>query len=112
MKSKIKVSEKDLQREIIATLKRFPSIYWIRNNSISGKFIGRDGKIGWLNNSKKGSPDLVLCKNGLWLGIECKSTDGRVSPDQRQAEKDIERAGGKYFVVRTIQEFDKIIDCF
>ena len=47
MKSKLKVSEKDLQREIIATFKRFPSIYWIRNNSISGKFIGRDGKIGW-----------------------------------------------------------------
>ena len=35
MKSKLKVSEKDLQREIIATLKRFPSIYFNMNYLIN-----------------------------------------------------------------------------
>jgi hypothetical protein len=106
------ISEKDLQKEVIVTLKHYPSIYWIRNNSYAGKVIGRNGKVGWLNNAKKGAPDIILCKNGCWLGLELKSSDGRQSPEQKKAEEDIRQAGGHYFLIRTIQELDDIIEYY
>ena len=113
MKSKIKVSEKDLQAEAIKTLKRCRDIYIIRNNNFVGRIMRPNGTSGWINNAtSKGSPDLVLLKNGNWIGCEFKSTDGVQSKDQKKAEEFIRRCGGHYFLIKDIREFDKILDCF
>ena len=110
---KLKISEKDLQSEAIKTLKHFDNIYVIRNNNFVGKIMRPNRTSGWINNStNKGSPDLILLKNGFYIGVEFKSTDATQSKDQKKAENFIRRCGGHYFLVKTIQEFDKIIECF
>jgi len=107
-----KVSEKDLQKTILQNLKWYKDIYTIRNNSFFGSFSRPNGSKGFIQNNKKGAPDIILCKNGLWLGLEIKSTDGVQSPDQKKAEIEIRRAGGMYFIIKTIDEFNKVIECF
>ena len=110
-KQKLHYSESELQRTIIALLKYYHSVYVIRNNSFSGKIIRPNGSTGYVQNSKKGSPDLILCKNGLWIGIELKTEDGKQSPDQREAEKCIREAGGLYFIVRDVDEMEHVLNC-
>jgi hypothetical protein len=108
----MKKEEAKLQATILKNLKWYRNIYVIRNNSFAGKIMRGNGSTGYIKNSQKGAPDIILCKNGLWLGLEIKSPDGKQSPDQKIAEKEIRDAGGHYFLIKTIDEFNKIIDCF
>jgi hypothetical protein len=103
-------SEHQLQKAVLERLAWTRGVYYLRNNSISGKFIRADGSSGWVNNAKKGSPDIILCKNGLWIGLELKVPKGKQSPDQKQAEKDIRLAGGHYFIVRSLEELEAILE--
>lgn len=48
----------------------------------------------------KGVPDFILCLEGLFIAIECKSEKGRVTPHQAQHLASIRDSGGKYLVVR------------
>lgn len=46
--------------------------YILRNNSIRQQVLRRDGSKGFVVNGKPGSPDLILCVGGRFVGIECK----------------------------------------
>jgi len=109
--AKIKISEHQIQRCVLDRLAYTNNVYYVRNNSVAGKFVRADGSCGWVNNAKKGSPDIVLCKNGLWIGLEIKTLIGKQSPEQEQAEKDIRDAGGLYFIVRSVEDLEQILDC-
>lgn len=78
--------------------------YVIRNNSFGGFIQRRDGSVGRINNVKRGTPDLLLCYQGRFIGLEVKSPTGRQSPDQKIAQKAIEKAGGIYLLVRGVDE--------
>jgi|ERR1035437_1026540 outer membrane protein assembly factor BamB len=112
IKKEIKFSEQDLQRAVLQRLAYCHNVYYFRNNSVSGKFIRSNGTTGWVNNAKKGSPDIVLCKNGLWIGLELKAEDGRQSKEQQQAEKDIRNAGGHYFIIKSLNDLEAILENF
>ncbi len=105
-----KTSEHDAQKAIIEYLKYDRDVYWMRNNSFAGKIMRPDGSTGWVNNAKKGAPDIVLCKNGLWIGLEIKCRGGRQSPDQKQAEADIRKAGGQYYIIHTIDDLTFVLN--
>lgn len=111
MKLKLqKLNEHQLQKTIISYLEYRKDIYFIRNNSVAGKIVRSNGTQGWINNAKRGSPDIVLCKGGLFLGLEIKSQQGRQSEFQKQAEKDIKKVGGQYFLIRSLEDLFKIIE--
>lgn len=44
--------------------------------------------------TKSGIPDLLVCCNGYFVGIEIKATNGKPSPLQIHNLKQIEEAGG------------------
>lgn len=48
--------------------------------------------------STSGTPDILACVNGYFLGIEVKAPDGKPTELQLQKIKDIRRAGGFAFV--------------
>jgi hypothetical protein len=112
MKPKLKYSESQLQKAILHRLAWTKNIYYIRNNSYAGRIIGNDGKTWYMRNNKKGSPDIILLKNGFWLGLEIKTEEGRQSPEQKQAEKDIRKAGGHYFIIRSLEELEAVLESF
>lgn len=59
--------------------------------------------------AKPGDPDIVICLKGQFVGIEAKATNGRQSPIQAKREKEIEESGGKYYLVRSMDELEEII---
>ena len=105
----MKITEKQVQSAVITYLKYRPDVYFIRNNSIAGKIIRPNGTIGWVNNAKIGAPDIVLVKDGKFIGLELKSSNGRQSKEQKQAEKDIKHCGGIYKIVRYIDDIVELL---
>ena len=101
--------EHKLQKAIIDFLKDKEAldkdIYYIRNNSFAGKIQRPNGTSGYIKNDKKGTPDIVLCHKGCWIGVEIKAEKGKQNKHQIQAEQAIRSAGGQYFVIRSIEEF-------
>lgn len=101
--------EHKLQKAIIDYLKDKEAldkdIYYLRNNVFSGRIQRPNGTTGYIKNDKKGTPDIVLCHKGSWIGLEIKSEKGKQNIYQTQAEKAIRSAGGQYFVIRSAKEF-------
>ena len=57
----------------------------------------------------KGIPDLIMCIDGKFVGVELKVGNNTKSPAQRIQAKRIQKAGGLVYEVRTLNEFKKLI---
>lgn len=106
--------ENEIQREIMDYLDA-RKIYYVRPQA--------GGYRGGMNlKCNDGAPDLVVClpscgaeytedefEYGQFLGVEIKSHDGKQRPSQKIAQENIERCGGKYIVVRSLEKFMEVI---
>lgn len=52
----------------------------------------------------KGAPDIILVRQGRFIGIECKVGKGKQSPGQKEFQDNLEDAGGLYWLVYSIDE--------
>lgn len=71
----------------------------------------------WLHDEGlvNGVADMLLLKpNSLhgYLCIENKTRTGRQSPEQRLFQEEVEKNGGKYIIVRSLEEFTKNIEAY
>jgi len=55
----------------------------------------------------KGCPDMIALKDGIVLFIEIKVEKGRQSQYQQEFQKNIEKYGGKYLIIRGIEDLQK-----
>lgn len=83
--------------------------------NIQGAIVARGGYVIKIHGSPLmpvGTPDLLACYQGYFLGIEVKTpeTMGNVSPAQRLRLKQIEDAGGAAMVVCTVDEVTDRLD--
>ena len=89
-------SESELQTEILEWLLWSGYFAW-RNNNLAApgrKFRGLYG-----------TPDIVgILPNGLFLGIEVKSSRGIQSPHQKVFQEKSTQLGGKYILARSLQD--------
>lgn len=101
-------------------LERASKVYFFRNNSFSGRIQRYDGSSGFIKNNKRGTPDVIACfyeeytdnvtvSSGRFVGFELKTLTGKQSPDQKLAQESIESAGGKYYIIRTPEEFEEVL---
>jgi hypothetical protein len=51
-----------------------------------------------------GVPDIILIKDGQFIGLEVKQPKGRMSPDQLSFARKAVEAGAQYHVVRSIDD--------
>jgi len=93
------MSETQLVRACIQYL-ALKRIFHYRNNS--GALKTETG--GYVRFGAKGSPDIVVVVKGQYIGIECKTEKGKQNPNQKEFQKALERAGGKYLLIRDVQE--------
>lgn len=56
-----------------------------------------------------GSPDIIAVINGQYVGIECKMGSGRQSPAQAFFQKQLESAGGRYLLIRSIDQLMGVV---
>lgn len=78
-----------------------------------GKRTSRQAE--WLKEEgmKAGVSDMILLKRTSQYGFLCienKTPKGRQEPEQKVFQHEVERHGGKYIIVRSIDEFTNAID--
>jgi hypothetical protein len=61
---------------------------------------------------RAGSPDIIGCYKGRFIGVECKVGKNTTTPLQEAFGKDITDRGGKYWVVYTLDDFIRELDEF
>lgn len=61
---------------------------------------------------KSGIPDLILCVNGLFMGVEIKGAEGKPSQLQLKNLDDIHKAGGAGILLypNTFAEFQELVE--
>lgn len=60
--------------------------------------------------SMKGVGDAAWIYKGVYHALEFKSEKGRQSVEQLSFQRQLEHAGGKYFIIRNLQEMMKIYE--
>lgn len=98
---RLKELEKDVQRTILDWLE-LKRIFHYRNNTGAFKDAGTGA---WYKFGAVGSPDIIVVKDGKFIGIECKSTTGKQSDNQKEFQLALELAGGRYVLAHSLDEF-------
>lgn len=95
--------EKDIQLDICKHLDSKGYFFWRQNTA--GVF-NKESK-GFMRTpkySRTGVPDIILIRNGCFIGLEVKSEHGRQSENQKAFQEGLEFAGGEYYIVRSVED--------
>lgn len=99
-----------LTTAVIKKLNEHNVFCWRQNNmpvydpNINGGYGGYRSHGGL-----KGVPDIIAIIDGQFVGIEIKAGKDRLSADQMLFKKRCIRNGGKYVVVKCVEDIDIII---
>lgn len=85
-------------------------IYFFRSGAGAVKINDPNNtKQRFFTTGRRGCPDITLCYNGAYIGIEVKTETGIQSQSQKEAESQIVNAWGKYYLVRSLEEVKEIL---
>lgn len=96
------MTEKELQRQVLDWL-RIKRIFHWRNNS-GAMTSSYKGKSRFMRFGAIGSPDIFAVCGGWIYGFEIKGPKGKLSPEQVKFGIALEKAGGRYQVVRSLED--------
>ena len=100
-------TESQIQRAVLDYLiwhSKSHKIYFFRSGAGQVKTEGGH----FFKTGSPGCPDISVCYDGKYWGLECKTEKGRQSAIQKQAEKEILAAGGEYHIIRSISDIKKL----
>lgn len=100
--------EKEAQKAILQYLELRRVFHW-RNNT--GAMVLGEGTASrrFMKFGTTGSPDIFILKDGVLVGLEVKSDTGKQSEAQIEFQKNMEKNGGKYYVVRAVDEVVELL---
>jgi len=101
----LKVSEKSILTCIINYLEVKRIFHWRNNVGATQIRAGYFCSFG-----SKGSPDIFCVINGQLIGLEAKTLKAKQSEDQKIWQKNLEEAGGKYYIVHSLDDMVTIFD--
>lgn len=58
---------------------------------------------------RKGVPDIIVLIDGKFIGLEVKAEKGRQSEHQKSFELECKKNGGKYYVVKTLEDVKDVL---
>jgi hypothetical protein len=99
-----RITEVILQRAVLDYLNYRKDLYFFR--SAAGQVKTESGRM--FRTGKPGVPDISVIWQGQYYGLEVKTDIGRQSDVQKRAQLDIEAAGGKYYIVRNMDDVKRI----
>lgn len=103
--------EKDIQRGCCEYLNRKGYFFW-RSNNIPVFGQSNDGQKRFRAMPKyalKGIPDIMIIKEGRFIGIEVKREGGKIRPEQEVFNHMCTINGGYYFVVHSVEELTLLL---
>lgn len=93
------MTEQDLMNRIQVALSRMALVH--RANA--GTFQGPGGT--WVKGAAPGTADLLCCvTGGRFVALEVKTDKGQQTEQQRKYQAAVERKGGVYAVVRSVED--------
>lgn len=98
--------EASTQKTIIEYLGYRKVFHWRQNSGAAA--IESKGSRRFMVFGAKGAPDIFAIKDGTIYGLEVKSDVGRQNENQKVFQEGFEKAGGKYYVVRSLREVQLI----
>jgi hypothetical protein len=101
-------SETNIQNSICEYLQAKKFFFW-RNNNVPIFDAKRNAYRSMPKYAMKGVADIILLVNGFSYFLEVKTKTGKQSTEQKKFEKGVKEAGCKYFVVRSIDDVQKIL---
>lgn len=110
------VKETAIQAAIITylgILENQGKIWFTRLNNIPPVNKGADGKMMFRRlprGAKRGIPDILVITKGKTIGLEVKTPTGRQSKEQKDVECHFKRHGQEYYVVRSLEEVENIMN--
>lgn len=99
--------EKAIQLAICDYLARRKHFFW-RQNTTALFDVTKKTFRAMPKYAMKGVPDIVVIKDGFFIGLEVKRPHTKPSADQKAFEEGCKRAGGEYYVVRSISDVQEI----
>lgn len=96
----LSMAEKAIQSAILIAVSSLPDILVWRNNTGSTKIPNGQ----WIKFGLVGSPDILGCYRGRFIGIEVKTPTGKQSDAQRNFQRALEKAGGVYVLARSVDD--------
>ena len=107
--------EEVLQAEIIRWYRsQYPEhhpMYYLLVSNDNNAISAQQGMKAKAQGRVAGVADLTFYKpGGQPILIELKTPTGRQSPDQKKWQKAVENAGYRYVIVRSLEDFKKIIE--
>jgi hypothetical protein len=107
-----KITESILQRAVLDWLGSLDGIYFFRSGA--GQVKTEGGR--FFKTGKPGCPDVTVCVGcgdadfpAVFVGLEIKTETGRQSATQKKAQEEIEAAGGRYYLIRNMDEVKNAI---
>lgn len=96
----IKKSERKIKAEILVAVTAIPEgLFWNNPTGTLPTSHTTHIKFGLV-----GSPDVLGCYRGRFVGIEVKTATGRQSDHQKTFQRVFERSGGIYILARSVQD--------
>lgn len=101
------MKEVNVQNSICEYLSYKKHFFW-RNNNMAVFDPTRKSYRALPKYAKKGVPDIIVIKDGFFIGLEVKRAKTYQRKEQKQFEKEVKEAGGEYYVVRSINDVQEI----
>jgi|SRR3990167_3703976 len=98
----VKVSEAAVQSQILDMLTALKIFFW-RSQPLPVPIRRGNAIVGLrrVPDELRGMPDIMILHEGRFIGVECKSSIGKQSDEQKYWQKQIEEQGGVYVVARS-----------
>ncbi len=90
--------EHSIQADILEYLEKAQIMHWRNNSGTLRK--GRH----WITYGCVGSPDIICVIAGRFVGVEVKDAKKKQEPEQVKFQARLEAAGGRYLLVRSVDE--------
>ena len=101
------MKESAIQYQILAYLTMLENqgkCWFTRTASGAVRVKRKDGSEGFFKTGKAGTPDIIACFSGKFVGIEVKTSKGKLSEAQLLACFKISKAKGIYITARSVDE--------
>lgn len=100
-----KILEKDIQMAVCDYLSLKKHFFWRQN---TGAVWDKDHFRAMPKYSMNGVPDIIVIKDGFFIGLEIKQPKGKQSDNQKIFEKGCKDAGAEYYLIHSIDDVIEI----
>jgi len=100
-----KIKETDIQKAVCDYLALKKYFFWRQNNN---PIYSQGRMFAMPKYSMHGVPDIILIKDGFFIGLEIKTSTGKQSEHQKEFQRKCKENGAEYYVIKSLEDIKEI----